>query len=57
MFLFPPCLHVYSLWLIARVAARSEDISPEGTLKMYAALVLDGLVVVAAALILRAILG
>ncbi|MBI1916039.1 MAG: DUF2007 domain-containing protein [Planctomycetes bacterium] len=56
MLLFPPCLHVYSLWLIARVAARPDDISPEGTLKMYAALVLDGLILVAAAFIVRAML-
>jgi hypothetical protein len=54
MFLCPPCLHVYSLWLIARVAGRPDDISPEGTFKMYAALVLDGLVLVAAAFIARA---
>ena len=56
MILCPPTLHVYSLWLIARIAARSDDLSQEGTLKMYAALFVDGVIVVAAALILRALL-
>jgi len=47
-------LHIYSLWLLLKLSFRPDDVSPEGMRKVYGALVIDGFVLVAFAVVLRA---
>jgi hypothetical protein len=50
-------LHLYSLWLVFRTACSDEELSPAGTRRMYGALVIDGIVLVAFAVVVRALGG
>jgi hypothetical protein len=47
----PPLLHLYSFWLLIRLALHSGEVSPAGMRKVYVALVIDlavfGVVVIA----------
>ena len=53
---FPGLLHVMSLSYIIVVILRDDTLSPSATRKMYIALAIDGVVLVMAALVVRAIL-
>ena len=48
--LCPPLLHLYSLWLLYRLMSLPDELSPAGTRKVYAALAIDGLVVISSLL-------
>jgi hypothetical protein len=53
--LLPPLVNIYSLWLILKVVSRDEDLSTTATRKVYAAVAVDGLVLLGVALFIRAI--
>jgi hypothetical protein len=46
LFILPPLLHLYSLWLLARLAMYPGDVSAAGLRKIYAALAIDVLALV-----------
>jgi hypothetical protein len=45
--LFPPVLHVYSIWLLLRLSSISAYLTPAASRKMYGALLIDMAVLVA----------
>src|SRR5262249_5763157 len=49
----PFILHVYSLWLLVKLANHPEEVSPAGMRRVYGALAIDGFVLVGVALIIR----
>jgi putative signal transducing protein len=54
--LLPPLVNIYSLWLILKVVFRDENLSKTASRKVYAAVAVDGLVLLAVALFIRAII-
>jgi len=56
--LLPPLwvfLHFYSLWLLAKLSSRPDEVSPGGMWRVYGALAIDGFVLVGVALIVRSV--
>ena len=49
----PFIMQIYSLWLVLKLVSRDEEVSQAGMRKVYAALAIDGLVLLAAALLIR----
>jgi hypothetical protein len=41
LLLFPPLLHLYSLWLLLQLTSISASVSPHKRFKLFATLVLD----------------
>src|SRR5262249_8813966 len=56
--LLPPLwvfLHFYSLWLLAKLSSRPDEVSPGGMWRVYGALAIDGFVLVGVALLVRSV--
>jgi hypothetical protein len=51
IFICPPLLHLYSLWLLLKLSQQEVDASPAGQRQAHAALIIDLLVLVPCALL------
>jgi Putative prokaryotic signal transducing protein len=51
LLVFPPLLHVYSLWQLLQIPAAEDQLSDAGKRRLYAAVALDAIVFGAAALL------
>ncbi|HEV3257486.1 MAG TPA: DUF2007 domain-containing protein [Gemmataceae bacterium] len=53
LWLCPPFVYVYSLWLLVRLFAHAGELSPAGTRRLYGALAIHAAVVLVVVLLLR----
>jgi hypothetical protein len=55
MAIVPVLMQIYSLWLVLKFVPRDEEVSRAGMRKVYGALAIDGTVLLAVALLFRAL--